>query len=156
MLPPIDWDSQVSPHFGWWEVTRTDHRLLADRNRQALLDGAGLQENARWFAETHLEPLRLVLGCPMHINSWFRFDLLNAAVGGAVDSRHKLGVAADFVCPGLSVGTLFGRVTAHVTRAAGRDWDELILEPRGRGRDSWIHLSALPKGMGTNRRLVLT
>ncbi len=42
-----------------------------------------------------LELVRLRFGEPVNINSGFRCDKHNAAIGGATHSYHKLGQAAD-------------------------------------------------------------
>jgi hypothetical protein len=38
---------------------------------------------------------------PLQINSWYRDPATNAAVGGALQSRHLSGDAVDFVVPGI-------------------------------------------------------
>ena len=47
-----------------------------------------------------LELVRAALGGrPIHINSGFRSAALNAAIGGAKNSMHMRGLAADILCP---------------------------------------------------------
>jgi len=46
-----------------------------------------------------LDVLRCSLGCSLKINSGFRCQGHNAAVGGAVSSRHLIGCAADIAKP---------------------------------------------------------
>ena len=48
-----------------------------------------------------LEEVRARLGCPIVISSGYRSPALNAAVGGAPNSAHVLGYAADLTCPGF-------------------------------------------------------
>lgn len=45
-----------------------------------------------------LEPLRAAIGRPLIINSGYRCDALNKAVGGVWNSYHRLGLAADIRC----------------------------------------------------------
>lgn len=48
-----------------------------------------------------LERLRLLVGKPIMINSGYRCPAHNEAVGGAPNSQHTLGTAADIVVAGL-------------------------------------------------------
>lgn len=50
---------------------------------------------------TALEAIRTAMSVPVRINSGYRCASHNAAVGGAVDSRHVLGQAAD--CSGVDL-----------------------------------------------------
>lgn len=45
-----------------------------------------------------LQPLRSLYGKPIHINSGYRCDDLNEAVGGVDESQHRKGQAADCRC----------------------------------------------------------
>lgn len=51
--------------------------------------------NLEKLTEKILDPIRRAYGKPIYINSGYRSPLLNAKVGGAKNSRHKLGLAAD-------------------------------------------------------------
>lgn len=101
-------------------------------------------EAGRWECEqlkrlilTCLEPARVALGVPMVITSGFRPPWLNKHIGGASDSRHMYGCAADFITPGMDQAEAFKAI-----RALELPIDQLILEhPPG----GWIHLGvALP------------
>lgn len=46
-----------------------------------------------------MEQVRALLGGPVRITSGYRSQALNAAIGGAKNSAHMNGYAADFVCP---------------------------------------------------------
>jgi len=48
-----------------------------------------------------LEAIRNHFDKPVHINSGYRCPKHNAAVGGALHSRHKMGVAADIWIEGV-------------------------------------------------------
>jgi hypothetical protein len=80
----------ITRHLSWPEATVTEHRdLLAFQ--EPTLD---IQENIRLFAENYFEPARRVLGA-LRVNSLYRSPALNRAIGGAKNSRHMLGLAAD-------------------------------------------------------------
>ena len=49
-----------------------------------------------------LEILRSVIGHGVNINSWYRCQEHNDAVGGTRKSQHRLGKAVDVWCEGLT------------------------------------------------------
>ena len=51
--------------------------------------------NMRVLAEKVFEPLRLYIGGPIKINSFFRSAKLNTAIGGSTRSQHCKGQAMD-------------------------------------------------------------
>ena len=51
---------------------------------------------------TILSVLRLLIGCPLIINSGYRSEAVNSAVGGVLESKHLLGLAADIRCERMS------------------------------------------------------
>ncbi len=82
-----------------------------------------------------LEAIRAKLGRPVTINSGYRTPAHNARVGGASESRHKYGMAADIAVRGLPASALY---------AVAED-----MEPGGLGRyHSWVHVDV----QGHNRR----
>ena len=60
----------------------------------------GVRRNAEILAE-HLEVVRLELGKPLRIRSWYRCPKHNANVGGAPKSIHLAGAAVDINCGGF-------------------------------------------------------
>jgi hypothetical protein len=54
-----------------------------------------------------LEAIRMHYGRPVTITSGYRSPSHNAAVGGAPNSQHVLGTAADFVVQGVSPAEVF-------------------------------------------------
>lgn len=52
-------------------------------------------ENLRLLVENVLDPLREAWGHPIIVTSGFRCKLLNDMVGGAKNSQHTTGMAAD-------------------------------------------------------------
>jgi len=104
----------------------------------------GVEANLDALAEQVLEPARQRLGKPIMVNSGFRCQVHNAAVGGASSSQHMRGEAADVRSvqgSGFTVQDL-----ARVIVANGR-WDQMILYP------TFVHVSW--KRNGPNRREVL-
>lgn len=50
------------------------------------------------LANRVLQPARYLLGECIHVNSGYRCNKLNSAVGGVEGSQHLLGLAADVTC----------------------------------------------------------
>lgn len=85
----------------------------------------------RDLCEKVLEPLREALG-PVHISSGYRCPALNKAIGGAANSQHILGQAADIEVPGHSLDEVFNWL------AENTPFDQIIREfPPG----GWVHVS---------------
>lgn len=85
-----------------------------------------------------LEEVRMALGRrAIHINSGFRCEALNTAIGGAKKSRHMEGLAADILCP------QFG-APLEVCRAivAARVRTDQVIHEFGK----WCHVSFAPPG----------
>lgn len=82
-----------------------------------------------------LEEVRSLLSAPIRINSGYRSPKLNAAVGGAKQSAHMEGYAADFTC--AEFGTPLEIVKA--IQADGIECDKCIQE------GTWVHISFDPQ-----------
>lgn len=91
-----------------------------------------------------LEAVRTRLGAPIVVSSGYRSPALNAAIGGAQNSDHTRGDAADFICPG------FGAPSTIVSalKDSGIQFDQLI-EEFGR----WVHISFGPRMRGQVLRI---
>jgi hypothetical protein len=131
--------TQLSPHFSYDEAIRS---ATATAHGIDNTPPADVLANMTAAAEM-LETVRSYLAQPMNIDSWFRCDALNIAVGGAGHSAHESGWAIDFVCPA------FGDPEAIVKFliSTGIKFDQLIVE-----NNSWVHISFAP----AMRQMVLT
>ena len=91
-----------------------------------------------------LEEVRELLRCPLLISSGYRSPALNTAIGGAKNSAHMAGLAADFTAPAFGAPL----AVAKAITASDLPFDQIIHEY---GR--WVHLGI----NGTNpRRQTLT
>lgn len=80
-----------------------------------------------------MELVRLELGgLPININSWYRSQDLNHAVGSKPTSDHITGFAIDFTCP--KFGSPLRIVQA--IKASNIQYQQLIWE-----FGSWVHIS---------------
>jgi hypothetical protein len=78
-----------------------------------------------------LEEVRTLLGVPILVSSGYRCPALNKAVGGAKNSAHMLGLAADFTAPAF--GTVLQ--VARKIAASPIAFDQIIHE-----YGTWVHI----------------
>ena len=83
---------KLSEHFTLEEMLHSD---TAEKKKIENRINAVEVNNLVRLCTKVLEPLREHFGVPIKINSAFRCQALNAAVGGAKDSYHTKGRAAD-------------------------------------------------------------
>jgi hypothetical protein len=132
---------QLSPNFTLAHFTRSE--TARERGIANQPETEHLPQLQRLAAA--LEQVQALLGTPLQITSGYRSPALNAAVGGVPTSRHALGLAADFVCPGF--GTPLEVAQAIATSAIA--FDQLIHEF---GR--WVHVGLAPPGDKPRRQLL--
>ena len=80
-----------------------------------------------------LDPLRFKFGKPIYVNSGFRCATLNELIGGARNSQHMDGKAADIT----SGNKKDNKVIFELAQSMGLEFDQLINE----NQFSWIHIS---------------
>ena len=84
---------------------------------------------------------------PIIINSGFRSSAVNKAVGGVPTSNHLTGCAVDIRCIGMEQALRYAAILLDISDQSGEDFDELLIEQKG--RVIWIHFAVRPSG---NRR----
>ena len=87
--------------------------------------------NLELLTKNVLDPLREAWGGPIIINSGYRCDELNKAVGGVENSYHRLGMAADIrpkdgrlerlyeIIEGMFMDGLIGLTECYINRKKG-------------------------------------
>lgn len=83
-----------------------------------------------------LDPLREKFGKPVYVNCGFRCDALNEAVGGAKDSQHKYGEAADITAKNQADNAELFRIIKDEL-----PFDQLIWEKGNDKYPAWVHVS---------------
>lgn len=87
----------LTKNFNWYEVSSQKAQTLPQN----------IRDNAKALANTILQPARDLLGLPMNITSWYRDPVHNKAIGGASNSQHLYGTAADLYVSSLTGLQLF-------------------------------------------------
>ncbi len=119
---------QLTANFSLAELTVTDRNMPNVPNEAEVA-------SLRSLAEMILQPLRDALGKPVRVNSAFRSEAVNRAVGGTATSQHRLGQAADIHVPGMTSVEVAKKIVA-----LGLPFDQVIEE-----FGSWVHVSYGPR-----------
>lgn len=139
-------DEKVVPSFWLSEFL---HSETAARRAIDNTPGPAELANIRAVLAPGLQRIRETLGCPVFISSGYRCPALNRAIGGAKNSAHMAGLAADFVSPGYGPPKAIAKYL--IERAPEIGFDQLILE----GSPGWVHVGFPAPGQRP-RREVLT
>ena len=124
----------ISKHISWHEGTysRTGERRDLDNT-----PNEGQLKCMKEVAENLFEPLRDWVGGGIKINSFFRGEPVNTAIGGSRKSQHMKGQAID-------IDDTFG----HKTNAEmyhyikdNLDFDQMIWEFGTDKNPNWLHIS---------------
>lgn len=125
----------LSEHFTLEELVLSQSAMRMGINNDP--DPAQVANLTR-LCHTLLEPVREILRVPLHIDSGFRSVELNRYIGGAPDSAHIDGRAADLVP--LSASSAKALEGAFILlRTSSLPYDQCILEC-----NAWIHIAIAP------------
>jgi len=106
-------------------------------------------ENMVAIAEEVFEPLRVWVGGPIKINSFFRSPELNKAIGGSGKSQHCHGQAID-------LDDTFGKATnaeMYEFIKQNLDFDQMIWEFGDDENPDWVHVSYVSPDQNRKRCL---
>ena len=116
---------KITKHFTLAELTKTSTGITNEPNRQEV--GALIS-----LCGKVLQPARNMYGAAIQVNSGYRSQAVNKAVGGVRNSQHQLGMAAD-----ITVHSREGNKKLFEIIRDNLSFDQLINE-----KDfSWIHVS---------------
>jgi zinc D-Ala-D-Ala carboxypeptidase len=136
----------ISKHISWSEATSSPTAISKGIEN---IPNAVQLANMKLLAEKVFEPLREWSNEPIKINSMFRSEALNTAIGGAKGSQHcaNSGSALDIDATGSKTNAdLFHYIKDNLT------FDQLIWEFGDDKQPAWIHVSYK---RGANRGQVL-
>ena len=137
---------KISDHISYTEAIKSN-----TATRRGIDNTPGDYEitNMVGIAENIFEPLRKWAGGPIKINSMFRCEELNTAIGGSSRSQHCQGRAID-------VDDTFGNKTnAEMFNyiKENLNFDQLIWEFGDDANPDWVHVSYVSKEENRNRIL---
>ena len=136
----------ISEHISYKEgvYSRTATRLDIDNE-----PNDEQMNNMCLIAQEVFEPLRMWVGGPIKINSFFRSPKLNKAIGGSTKSQHCHGQAID-------IDDTFGRATnaeMYDFIKEHLDFDQMIWEFGDEDNPDWVHVSYVSEDKNRNKCL---
>ena len=106
-------------------------------------------DNMCLIAQEVFEPLRMWVGGPIKINSFFRSPKLNKTIGGSTKSQHCHGQAIDLddTFGRATNAEMFDFIKEHL------DFDQMIWEFGDEDNPDWVHVSYVSENKNRNRCL---
>lgn len=129
----------LTPNFTIHELT---YSVTANANNIDNRPSVPVIANLKALCENVLQPLRDYLDSPVKITSGFRCAVLNKKIGGAKNSQHLYGQAADFIVPRKDLKQVYNYIKHNLP------YDQLLFEYNK--TDKWIHVSY--RSDGHNRK----
>ena len=133
---------KISDHFTLEELLRSDNATHNGYIEQ-FNPPPSVVSNLTILVQKVLEPLRLKANVAIRISSGYRCERTNLAAGGASDSQHLKGQAADTTAEGYTVEQWY-----QFIKHSGIPFDQCIQE-----FDEWVHISYNPFGAERNQCL---
>ena len=133
---------KLTAHFDLSEFTRSESAKREGLDNTPTPEHL---ENIKILCEKVLEPIRLRFG-PINISSGYRGKMLNHFIGGAVNSDHCVGRAADIDMDDSGTGVTNKEIFEYIKD--NLEFDQLINE----FNYSWVHVGYR---QGANRKQVL-
>ncbi len=137
---------RISKHISYKEATRSATALrLGIEN----IPNEYQLQNMEMVAKKVFEPLREAVDAPIKINSFFRCEELNKAIGGSTKSQHCQGRAID-------IDDIYGHVSnafMYYYIKDNLDFDQLIWEFGTDDSPDWVHVSYVDEDSNRKRCL---
>ena len=147
----INKQARLSEHFTLGEMCKTNAKA-ADGNIPSHVHIENLKRLCGWLEMLRDEWNRRYGegNDPIIINSGYRSEAVNKAVGGAKGSNHLTGCAADIRVADIEQALRYAVILLDISDDSREDFDELLLERSPRGT-YWLHFAVRPSD---NRRKV--
>ena len=117
-----------------------------------------VEQNLQTLVSKILDPLRMDMGYPIHVNSGYRSPVLNGIINGAKNSQHMKGMAADITLVPTEKCIWNCKQLNQQAFDYIRDnfvFDQLIIYGLGNDKGRFIHVSYNPNGTNRNQTLNL-
>ena len=151
----INKNAHLSEHFTLAEMCKTSVKT-ADGNIPSHVHIENLKRLCGWLERLRQkynlnikEKIKNKNDEPIIINSGYRSPAVNKAVGGAQNSNHLTGCAADIRCLGIEQALRYATTLLDISDESKEDFDELLIEKSS--RSIWVHFAVRPMD---NRRKV--
>jgi uncharacterized protein YcbK (DUF882 family) len=161
MITEINNKTNLSEHFSLAELTKTNTGI---ENVPSEAQVENLKRVCRWLEQLRLrynqmrnekgemsngneEMRNEVREYPIIINSGFRSEAVNKAVGGVPTSNHLTGCAVDIRCIGMEQALRYAAILLDISDLSNENFDELLIEQKR--SVIWIHFAVRPQD---NRR----
>ena len=160
----INKQARLSEHFTLAEMCKTSAKTADGRSAQG---DALLAKNIP--SHVHIENLKRLCGWlemlrdewnrrygegddPIVINSGYRSEAVNKAVGGVKRSNHLTGCAADIRVAGMEQALRYAVILLDISDESQEDFDELLLERSPKG-SYWLHFAVRPPSQENRRKI---
>ena len=152
----INKQARLSQHFTLGELCKTNAKT-ADGNIPSRVHIENLKRLCGWLEMLRSEwNKRYGEGDdPIIINSGYRSEAVNKAVGGVSGSNHLTGCAVDIHVTGMEQLIRYAAILLDISDLNNEDFDELLLERSPRGT-YWLHFAVRPTGNRRRIRLIQT
>ena len=152
----INKQARLSEHFTLAELCKTS-AITADGNIPSHVHIENMKRLCGWLEMLRSEwNKRYGEGDdPIVINSGYRSEAVNKAVGGMKGSNHLTGCAADIRVAGIEQLVRYATILLDISDESQEDFDEQLLE-RSPKSGYWLHFAVRPSGNRRKVRLIQT
>ena len=149
----INKQARLSEHFTLAEMCKTSVKT-ADGNIPSRVHIENLKRLCGWLERLRDEWNRRYGegDDPIIINSGYRSEAVNKAIGGAKGSNHLTGCAADIRVAGMEQALRYAVILLDISDQSREDFDELLLERSPRGI-YWLHFAVRPPSQENRRKI---
>ena len=150
----INKQARLSQHFTLGEMCKTSAKT-ADGNIPSHVHIENLKRLCSWLEMLRDEWNRRYGegDDPIIINSGYRSEAVNKAIGGAKGSNHLTGCAADIRVAGMEQALRYAVILLDIADEGREAFDELLIERNAKGI-YWLHFAVRPKDNRMKIRLM--
>ena len=149
----INKQARLSQHFTLGEFCKTSAKT-ADKNIPSHVHIENLKRLCGWLEMLRDEWNRRYGegDDPIIINSGYRSEAVNKAIGGAKGSNHLTGCAADIRVAGMEQALRYAVILLDIADEGREVFDELLLERSPKGT-YWLHFAVRPPSQENRRKI---